>query len=248
MKSLLSCRPSCFAAFVASSLTISPVTGFTQMLWTSGHGDIGVGYEDEGGGFALHPHWHIEGGTVDGTPRADEEFEPADLWLIVPDSPSTQATRNANASWAPIGVAAGESYWRLSTTSQTGVPYLGWATEELDPADWVGEISFTLTGLTAPGDISVYYFPDGDLTFLWASSDGLGDSFGLEAGVHEHYNVAFSAPGLYEVALTISGTHVTDGFVSSTETFTFQIVPEPSSALLIATGLGLLAMRRSRRP
>lgn len=247
MKPPFSLRSSFFAAFAAGSLMFFPATGFTQMLWTSGHGDIGVGYEDEGGGFTLHPHWHIEGGTVDGTPRPDEEFEADALWLVVPDSPSTQAVRNSGANWAPIGVAAGETYWRLSTTSQSGVPYLGWATEELDPADWVGDITFTLAGLTAPGDISVYYFPDGDLTFLWASSDGLGDSFGLEAGVHEHYNVAFSAPGLYEVEITVSGTHVTDGLVSTTETFSFQVVPEPSSAILLAAGLGVLAIRRRRK-
>ena len=214
-----------------------------QAVWTSGHGDIGVGYE----GGELHGHWHIEGGVVDGTPRPDEEFEPDALWLVVPDVPQTQAIRNANSAWDPIGVGAGQPFWRLSSSSQSGVPYMGWATEELEVSEWTGDISFTLTGLVGPGDISVYYFPDGDLTFLWASSDGLGDSFGIEPGFHEHFNVAFTAPGIYEVEITFSGTHVTDGVVSSTETFTFQVVPEPTSALLVAAGAAGLAVLRRRR-
>lgn len=220
-----------------------------QALWTEGHGDIGMAYEDEGSGFEVHPHWHIEGGTVDGTPRADEEFDTADLTLIVPNIPNALATRNASSSWDPIGVGAGETFWRISTNPLTGVPYLGWATEDLNVADWVGDLTFSLTGLNAPGDISVYYFPDGDLTFLWASSNGItgADSFNQAAGEHQHYNVAFSAPGTYEVEITMSGTHVTDGFQSGSSTFVFNVVPEPSSMLLLALGGGLLALRLRRR-
>lgn len=237
--------PSLLAVFL---LTSGP-SAFSQALWTAGHGDIGVGYEDEGGGFELHPHWHMEGGTVDGTPRADEEFDSGSLVLVVPNIPNALATRNASAIWDPIGVGAGETFWRISSNSQAGVPYLGWATEELDETDWLGDITFTLSGLVAPGDLSLYYFPDGELTFLWASSDGLsgGDAFLLSPGVHEHYNVAFSAPGFYEVEITVSGTHVTDGFQSATQTFGFNVVPEPSSALLLTAGLGILGLVR-RRP
>ena len=65
------------------------------------------------------------------------------------------------------------------------------------------------------------------------------------AGVHDHYNVAFTKAGLWEVGITVSGTHVTDGVVSDSGTFRFNVVPEPSTALL--GGLGLLAMFRRRR-
>jgi hypothetical protein len=146
-----------------------PAKVSAQALWAEEHGDIGVGYEDEGRGFEPHPHWHIEGGTGDGTIRADEEFDAADLNLVVPNIAHALATRNADLGWAPIGVGAGETFWRISTNSLSGIPYLGWATEELADADWDGDITFALTGLTGLGDISVYHFPDSDLTFLWAS-------------------------------------------------------------------------------
>lgn len=236
----------------AIGLALTPLASSkAQSTWTSGHGDIGVGYEDEGSGFELHPHWHLEGGIVDGTPRTDEEFDAADLTLIVPNNANATATRNASSSWDPIGVGAGETYWRLTSNSQIDVPYLGWATEELAVADWSGDISFTLSGLTGPGDVSLYYFPDGNLTFLWASSDGLSgaDSFGLEPGVHAHFNLAFSAPGTYSADITVSGTHVTDEFQTATETFTFTVVPEPSVVGLLAVAVGtslFLAYRRRR--
>lgn len=226
-----------------------PARVSAQVLWTEGHGDIGMAYEDEGGGFEVHPHWHIEGGTVDGTPRPDEEFDTADLTLVVPNIPETQAIRNANSSWDPIGVGAGEAFWRLPTNPLAGVPYMGWATEDLAVLDWVGDLTFSLTGLNAPGDISVYYFPDGNLTFLWASSDGItgADFFFQAPGAHQHFNVAFSAPGIYEVEITMSGTHVVDGFQSGSSTFVFNVVPEPSSALLLAAGAGILVMARRQR-
>ncbi len=237
-------------AFIALILAL-PARVSAQALWTGGHGDIGVGYENEGSGFELHPHWHIEGGTVDGIPRVDEEFDAADLNLVVPNIANTLVTRNADPSWNPIGVGAGETFWRLSTVSQAGVPYLGWATEELVVTDWDGEITFALAGLTGPGDISVYYFPDGDLTFLWASFGGItgADAFSLAPGVHAHFNVAFSTPGLYEVGITVSGTHITDGFQTATQTFGFNVIPEPSSMLLLALlgGGFLLLVRRWRR-
>ncbi len=216
-----------------------------RMLWTEGHGDIGFGYEDG----VVEPHWHIEGGTVDGTPRPDEEFASDALRLIVPNVPAAKSTRNSDPSWAPIGVAAGETFWRLPSGATAGVPYLGWSTEELDESDWEGDLTFTLSGLTAPGDIALYYFPDGEKTFLWASYDGLSaaDAFIMEAGVHEHFNMSFTAPGLYEVQITMFGTHKGDGFVSRTETFEFNVVPEPSTFLLFGAGAIFLVLRRFRR-
>ena len=41
------------------TLTLASVIAFSQLahgaLWTAGHGDLGIGYEDG----ALEPHWHL---------------------------------------------------------------------------------------------------------------------------------------------------------------------------------------------
>ncbi|MGF1678728.1 MAG: hypothetical protein ACFCUX_06000 [Candidatus Methylacidiphilales bacterium] len=54
--------------------TSTPV--IAQAIYTSGHGDIGVGYDSVNEAF--EPHWHMDAGAViDGSPLvAGEEYEP----------------------------------------------------------------------------------------------------------------------------------------------------------------------------
>ncbi len=67
----------------------------------------------------------------------------------------------------------------------------------------------------------------------------------MSSGGHDHFNYGFSEQGLWSVELTVSATHTTEGLLTDTETFTFQVIPEPSTALLGLFGaLGLLRRRR----
>jgi surface-anchored protein len=62
---------------------------------------------------------------------------------------------------------------------------------------------------------------------------------------HAHFGWGFTEEGTYDLTFEISGTHGVDGFKSATATYSFSVIPEPSSALLGAIGaLGLLRRRR----
>ncbi|MEO0454372.1 MAG: TIGR03769 domain-containing protein, partial [Verrucomicrobiota bacterium] len=78
---------------------------------------------------------------------------------------------------------------------------------------------------------------------------GLADSISLIPEDHVHYNLAFTELGTYNVEFEISGEHVSNGTETATGTFTFNVVPEPSTFSLLALGMGFLAAFRriSRR-
>jgi surface-anchored protein len=107
--------------------------------------------------------------------------------------------------------------------------------------------------VAAGGQFSVYQ-TDGFGTPIAQikSYDGITgyDMGSLAAGGHEHYNFAFTQPGVYEVTFQIECTHAIDGALSAAATYTFGIgaIPEPSSyAAIVGVGmLGLSLVRRRR--
>ncbi len=226
-------------------------------LYTSGHADVfAIGYVDEEtpGIFELEPHLHVEGAVIDGLPVADEEFEPGDVTIVVPQSTFDfvigQGGRSSDSAWDAVGVVAGAGYWFLPQTgtlaTTLGAPFAGVGTEELNELDWSGPMSIALESVAGPGVFSMWldgaFGPD----FLMSTADGIdgSDLLEIDAGGHEHYNWGFSAPGTYDVTVTMSGTHNVDGFQEAMATYQFQVVPEPSTALLGLVSAIFLVRRR----
>ncbi|MCA1963696.1 MAG: choice-of-anchor M domain-containing protein [Prosthecobacter sp.] len=201
--------------------------------YTAGHGDIGVAYED--GELELHLHLH-EGAIVNGAPLdEDAELDPEDAIIVVPNA--TKQTASAAVA-AGAGVAAGASLWVVPTASTPGVPFLGFAVEDLDPADWVGDIRFKVKEVISPsgsGHFSIYA-SDGLGGFDFIASTALGgldedDVISLPAGTHSHYFIAFSEPGEWAVEFEAEGEHAVDGEIESEHVvFTFQVGSFPWSA------------------
>lgn len=225
-------------------------------LWTIGHGDIGVALEDDDGPggnppeFHLHAHLH-SGAVVDGSPLlVDEEYDAGAITINVPLLTKISAPNNP-ALTAGTGADTGADLWILpqSNPGSDPIPFLGIATEELAPADWASDITFTLGAVTSPsgtGDFSIWQ-PDGigGFDFFFSTENG-NDTLSQLAGVHDHFNYGFTEAGLWLVEITASGTHVTEGFLSDTQTFQFNVVPEPSAFGLLI-GLSTLAWVSSRR-
>jgi surface-anchored protein len=209
-------------------------------LYTSGHGDFGVAYE--AGDF--HFHFHADGATVDGSVTGDVEYDIPDVTVIA----STSSSLVLPIDFPALGANTGQTIWVLPEVQDPDLPFLGLATEELELSEW-GNITFTLGNVTSPsgnGEFALWQSGSfGEVLLRMSTADPGNDSLILPPGSHAHYNWGFTEAGTWQIEMTVSGTHVTDGFQSSTETLTFHVVPEPASALLGGLGmLGLLLRRR----
>ena len=242
LRSLARFAPIALAAFLPSA--------HAALAWTSGHGDIGVEYEG-GGDFHLHLHLgEDDPAIVDGNPVIDTEYDADEIDITVPAAAEVVLATDV----AFLGSLAGQSVWLLpqdgAAADLIGAPFVGWGTEGLNPADWIGNIKFKLLSVTSPsgsGHFAVWQVDGfGSLSNLAMSTADAGvDEVSQAAGVHDHYNIGFTEAGIWTIEMMVEGTHATDGFSSGSATYTFNVIPEPSTALL--GGLGLLAMFRRRR-
>jgi len=215
-------------------------SAFAQTVISSGHVDIGVAYE--GGALELHVHQEEP---------EEMEYEPGEAVLqLGPGSWLAGGVPNTPGATAFFG-PAGSPLWVLSKTEDPELPFLGLGTEELEPGDWVGTLRLTLEEVRGPGDVFLWDVGAfGDLLPGFSTRDGVSgaDAVDLEVGSHAHYFWGFSAPGDYEVVLSVSGQHSVDGLVGSeSAAFRFQVVPEPGTGALVAVGLVVLAGCARRR-
>jgi len=240
-------------ALLAAALSLTPVSA--QFIWNSGHGDLGIGYDGDN----LEPHVHLhEGAFVDGIELgADAEYEPGELRPVI--SFNQGIARPAGSQWNFLGVNAGETVWIFPQTQDLSLPWIGFAAEELDPSDWASAFTITLTGLAGSGfndggNFSVYITDAFGFPSVFISSfdpSSVSDPLQLAAGGHDHYNFAFTQPGIYEATFLIEGFHGESGAKSAFATYTFEVaaIPEPSSFAALAglAALGLVASRRRPR-
>jgi surface-anchored protein len=221
-----------------------PVMGATL---TSGHVDfIGIGYV----GGALEPHSHAHAGAVvDGvTLLEDTEYELGELELQVVGS----VTRPAGSEWSAVGVGSGVSFWALPETSSPGQPFAGIGAEELTPSDWISPIRLTLTNMSAPVGAHFSLLQTdafGDPTFFMSTLDGgitAGDFYSMDLSIedHAHFLWGFTELGVYDLTFEISGEHAVDGLKSTSATYRFNVIPEPSTGLMGLLGIGLLWRRK----
>ncbi|MEM6885338.1 MAG: choice-of-anchor M domain-containing protein [Verrucomicrobiota bacterium] len=244
--------------WIAVTMVICGVTAQTSQaqLWTAGHGDLGVGFE----GGNLEPHWHLgednESVTLNGVPQTlgleGQEFEASEITAQTGFS----AARPVGVEWDFLGTTAGQTTYFIPELEQAGVPFLGFGSEELNAADWATPISLTLTSFTGPGVFSLY---QNSSNVFMTTSDGVSgaDVLNQNAGGHAHYTWAFSALGTYQITLQASGTTVaspvTGGiagnttYTSGAETFTVNVVPEPTTFTLLLAGLAGMVLTRRRR-
>ena len=184
-------------------------------------------------------------------------YEPADVVLQVNQSAfgvyGDVFTSSTRLGWT------GESGWVLpSIQSETVDGFGGPAMLFLGVASdgggvvWAGnqfKISLISVGANNPGDFAMYRFSgSGSFSNPINTKNGVSSSDVLTVTSldgHDHWNWAFSSAGLYELDFQASGTLNDVLYVSDIETYTFNVIPEPSSGALLLIGLaGLMAARK----
>lgn len=120
----------------------------------------------------------------------------------------------------------GSDVWMIQQTQATGVPWLGWNTQDTSMRSQVsGPVTFTLDGVTGPGQLAVYLTDSfggvGEKKF--GNVTGFPKSFTVPLNVHAHGNWAFTKPGSYRVTMTQSATLTNGKKVSGQATLAFRI-------------------------
>jgi surface-anchored protein len=242
-------------AVMLASGGVAPPTLARPLIYTTGHADI---TPDVANG-SLRGVWNNSDGDLvdepDFIPAAGVValgvFDPASTNANVVATPSPRPT---GIQWDFLGVAAGAPLYILPSGGvPASVPYVGWGTE--NPTLYghgFNHVRITLTGMTGPagGDFSV--FTNSTNKPMFTSGGFPAGSMTLPLGFHTHYNMAFTQPGIYDITFGFEGLNGETGPVvmtgSDTFRFEIQVVPEPGTVALAATGLaGLAAFARRRR-
>ena len=181
---------------------------------------------------------------------------------------------------------AGDPVWIFPQSNDPDLPFMGFSTEDkTTQSGWSGGIlddpetaqfrgvgvqpgqlvddlvSLELTGMNGPagGDFFLYNTDfAGTPNIHMDTSDGIGpqDGKAFSTNVHEHFNFAFTEPGLYELTFQASGTPTATGelITSDPTSFYFGVgtrsinpIPLPSTAMMGLTLLGGLGVARKRR-
>jgi len=206
------------------SLKAGPITTIS-----SGHTDIfEAEYESIGGSNSIHLGVHTDAG----------HYEPGDVILEVGNAAYT----NTTAFNSTIVGLLGNNAWILPAdleeaaalgVIEAGVAKVGFPT---------GNVTFTMLGAGSDNPGNFALFTSGSSIRLSSIGDTVEtNSFSISTG-HIHYNWGFSAPGIY--TFDMQATY--EGEQSAVETYTFNVVPEPSTYALLAAGAGILLMARYR--
>ncbi|MGC1480959.1 MAG: choice-of-anchor M domain-containing protein [Chthoniobacterales bacterium] len=240
------------ARFLISCAAVFTTAAFARaetVFYSAGHGDIRIEVFDDDGGPQLRPFFHF-----DNTAILDGERVPAPLDLAaatVLTSVPHSATLFVDAPW--LGRSAGDTVNLIEAGQRPGSPFLGFGAENLSPSDWSGPLTLSLVGMRAPEgeNVAIWQFQFQGVFTAWESVGGIENSAAvpIPAGGHDHFNLGFTAPGIYELDLVASGNHTTLGNLTGPPTtLTFVVaVPEPGTVALLALGsIGVVIFHRRR--
>jgi len=204
---------------------------------SSGHVDIfEAEYENDG----------TNAPTVHLGVHADTHYEPGEVLLEVGNA----AYRSTVGLQVDIRTFLGPNAWvlpdNLEEAGELGVLEAGVGKYGFPP---LSPVTFTMVSAGAENPGKFVLFSDAETSFTRLRAVGGSievGSFSISTG-HIHYNWGFSAPGTYTFDLKASYEDADFGVLeSAVETYTFNVIPEPSSGALLLFGLAGWVTARKR--
>jgi surface-anchored protein len=222
---------------IGACLLASAPEGRSVTTFSNGHIEIfEVEYEQSG---TNTPTLHLGVHT-------DRHYEPGDVLLEVGNTAFTSTALLPSGITGILGFNAWILPADLEEAANLGVLEAGVGKVGFPDNN---PVTFSLVGAGPNNPGAFALFTAGNAIRLSATGDTIGtNSFSITTG-HIHYNWGFSAPGTYTFDLKASYTDAVFGFLeSATETYTFNVIPEPSSGALVVAGMAVvLAVRRKLR-
>lgn len=225
--------PSLLIGFL--SMALCHHVGWSTTTISSGHTDIfEAEYEQDG---TNAPTVHLGVHTDTG------HYEPAEVLLEVGNAAYGSTAAFSSTITSLLGANAWILPADLEVADQLGIIQAG-----VVKAGFPDSLPVTFTmvgaGTANPGNFAL--FTSNSSFRLSAVGSTLGTaSFSITTG-HIHYNWGFSTPGTYTFDMKASYTDAVFGALeSAVETYTFNVIPEPSSGALLLIGLaGWVATRK----
>lgn len=183
---------------------------------TEGHADVGIAYED--GEWNLHIHDEAH----------DEEYAPGQALLFVgPEAETARDGALAAPAFDFLGVAPGQTFYRLPESLNPDLLFLGIGAEELAEGTFAGgKVRLRLKAVDGPGSFSAWRSEDEGPRLLMASADGVtgGDFIDALEASHTHVNWGFGARGRYEITFEAVATLPSGEVTSSGDvTYVFSV-------------------------
>lgn len=118
----------------------------------------------------------------------------------------------------------GEEVWMISQVQQTGVPWLGWNTQDPELVNNASAVNMRLDALNGPGKMNVFVggggFGGSDVKHVFQNS---GDSYDIPMRTHEHGYWVFTAAGQYTADITFTVTTAAGEQLSASGTLHFTV-------------------------
>ncbi|ADL47577.1 TIGR03773 family transporter-associated surface protein [Micromonospora aurantiaca (nom. illeg.)] len=146
--------------------------------------------------------------------------ETADVVLQVKDN--AKITVPAGAEF--LG-KQGDTVWLLPQSQQAGIVWPGWNTQHPSVVSGIkGTVTWTLKGVTGPGRYALFLTGSfGKADVLFDSAKPFPQQLSVPLNTHAHGNWAFTKPGLYRLAVQMSGTTTAGKAVTDTRTLTIAV-------------------------